>query len=180
MNRPYRLRLQPLLIALIALPVALLASCTRAPSQEDTSVAAGNAQTPASETPAEVIGSDAAPGPAGPVTVEPPRPQVMEGVPTKIKMPPPTTHTPPVALGAAIDYGCESGSTLRVRYGNGVAEIAWTGGDHLRLTAQAADAGGGELYAGDGYQLRRLGSAVQLQPSGGGSEWRCVEANASA
>ena len=104
----------------------------------------------------------------------------MEGMPTRIKLPPATTQTPPVALGAMIEYGCESGATLRVRYGNGVAEVAWTNDSHLRLTLQAPDKGGGERYTGDGYQLRRLGSAVQLQPAGGGNEWRCMEANASA
>ncbi len=163
---------------LMAISMALLAGCTREPEQVPKGDAI-SAQATGEVTPQE-IDVAAATGPAGPVTVEPPRAQVVEGVPTRIKLPPATTETPPVGMGAMIEYGCESGSTLRVRYGNGVAEVAWTGERQLRLTAQPDDSGGGELYSGDGYQLRRLGSAVQFQPMGGGSEWRCMEANANA
>lgn len=160
------------------LSVATLVACNRepAPSHEATQPES----TTATDGSAPLPSPSGAMTPAGPATVEPPRPQVKEGIPTRIELPPPTTETPPVALGAAIEYGCESGATLRVSYGKAIAEVAWTGGSQLRLQAKPADAEGGELYAGDGYQLRRLGSTVQLRQSGAGSEWRCMEANASA
>lgn len=167
---------RPVTTALLILLLAPMTACQRDRTDEDANASA-TPITDAATTPESATGAMT---PAGPATVEPPRKQVMEGMPTRVEMPPPTTETPQLPVGASIEYGCESGSTLRVAYGQRVAEVAWTDDRKLRLNAQPDDAGGGELYAGEGYQLRRLGSAVQLRQSGAGSEWRCMEANASA
>ena len=164
----------------LLLPCLLLAlaACRQQAGPDDASAPA-NANEPATETaaaPEELHApvEDLAPEP----TPEPERAEVVAGLPAKIPLPPPTTATPEIALGAAVEYACENGSTLRVRYGDGAAELAWTGNRQVRLASAAADGGGGDLYQGEGFSLRRLGSTLHLQ--GGGVDWRCAEAASSA
>ncbi len=106
-------------------------------------------------------------------------PQVQQGIPSKIPLPSKDVPTPILPPGAEISYVCESGIPLRIAFASSHAYVQWTDGTKLTLSIGAPGPGGGELYEGDGYVLRRIANVVELSAKGGGDRWRCAEESAS-
>lgn len=149
----------------------------------------GRDATPAPADPAAsdqaALDRSAAPIPAAPAApatpaADAPTPQVMEGIPSRIALPPKGTETPVIAPGAEVTYVCESGMSLRVAFDGVRALVAWTDGRRMTLSRTAGDGGAGERYAGDGFTLRRVANVVELAQDGGGQQWRCAEGSATA
>lgn len=106
--------------------------------------------------------------------------QVLEGIPSKITMPPKDADTPPIAAGAEVTYVCESGMALRIAFDGVWAHVAWTDGRRLKLSKAANGSADGERYTGEGFTLSRVANVVELSQSQGGQRWRCAEGAASA
>ncbi|MEO5629387.1 MAG: hypothetical protein ABIQ62_06430 [Thermomonas sp.] len=147
-------------------------------SSKQDGTASGNVA-PAPVGPAINQATNPATAEAAPMTSQKPA-QVLEGIPSKIARPAEDAPTPILPVGAQITYVCESGMPLRIAFAGALAYVDWTGGAKLTLSMGDAGVGGGEMYAGDGYTLRRLANVVELSAKAGGEFWRCAEGAASA
>ena len=159
--------------------LAMLAACGPSPEAPDAPAPPDAAAPSADTTTAPAPGMEERPAPStAKSAAEAGDARVLQGIPRDIPAPAPDMPTPPLAEDSRVEYVCESGAPLRIRYRGATAEVAWTEGDALVLSRLAPAADGGERYEGGGHALSRRGNVVELQ--GAGRTWRCAEAAANA
>lgn len=160
--------------------VAMLVACGPTPETTDGPEAPDPAAPTADEAAPDPVTEDRTATPSAKPSPDAGAAQVLQGIPGEIPLPDRDTPTPPLAEDSLVEYACESGSALRIRYRGATAEVAWTGGESLVLSRIAPGAEGGERYEGDGHALSRRGNVVELRAEGAGRTWRCAEGASNA